>query len=100
MNRTYGYTICYQTLVIGIAGAIHLVTIVLIIAALCSIREVEERFWYLMKNYQTTLSCKALVDDIQWILQCCGKCSYSDWFKIDWDGDSLKGQGRHERYIK
>ncbi|XP_025988703.1 peripherin-2 [Solenopsis invicta] len=37
-----------------------------------------------MHLYATTASYKYAIDEIQFVLQCCGHSSYTDWFLFDW----------------
>ncbi|XP_018351312.1 PREDICTED: peripherin-2-like [Trachymyrmex septentrionalis] len=37
-----------------------------------------------MHLYTTTASHKFAIDEIQFVLQCCGHSSYTDWFLFDW----------------
>lgn len=36
-----------------------------------------------MKGYASNNTKYSGVDDIQWLLQCCGAESYQDWFKLE-----------------
>jgi len=37
-----------------------------------------------MHLYTTAASHKYAIDEIQFVLQCCGHSSYTDWFLFDW----------------
>lgn len=37
-----------------------------------------------MRLYATAASHKYAIDEIQFVLQCCGHSSYTDWFLFDW----------------
>lgn len=37
-----------------------------------------------MHLYATAVSYKYAIDEIQFVLQCCGHSSYTDWFLFDW----------------
>ncbi|XP_078041069.1 uncharacterized protein LOC144472157 [Augochlora pura] len=39
-----------------------------------------------MRLYVSTASYKYAIDEIQFIFQCCGHTSYTDWFQFDWQG--------------
>lgn len=37
-----------------------------------------------MQLYVTAASYKYAIDEIQFMLQCCGHSAYTDWFFFDW----------------
>ncbi|XP_076284210.1 uncharacterized protein LOC143210861 isoform X1 [Lasioglossum baleicum] len=39
-----------------------------------------------MRLYASAASYKYAIDEIQFIFQCCGHTSYTDWFHLDWQG--------------
>ncbi|XP_034177886.2 uncharacterized protein LOC117603149 isoform X1 [Osmia lignaria lignaria] len=39
-----------------------------------------------MRLYASAASYKYAIDEIQFIFQCCGHSSYTDWFLFDWQG--------------
>ncbi|KAK5642297.1 hypothetical protein RI129_008464 [Pyrocoelia pectoralis] len=82
MDRTYGYTICYQQLTITVAATLHLSATILTVVSLIVGVHLGNDFLNLMPSYNTKLSAKILIDNIQFTLQCCGAYSYKDWFEI------------------
>lgn len=81
MDRTYGYTICYQRLTITVAAILHLSATILTVVSLIVGVHTGADFLKLMRSYHTKLSAKVLIDNIQFLLQCCGAYSYKDWFE-------------------
>lgn len=96
MDRIYGYTLCYQRLAISVSGTLHLIAVTLTVSALAISTNLRKDFKILMMNYHTKTSSKSLVDNIQFVLQCCGGHNYEDWFAIDWVGYDL-GNGMPKR---
>ncbi|XP_011630929.1 peripherin-2-like isoform X1 [Pogonomyrmex barbatus] len=45
-----------------------------------------------MHLYATASSYKYVIDEIQFILQCCGHSSYTDWFLFDWQSVDYASQ--------
>lgn len=57
-----------------------------------------------MRLYASAASYKYAIDEIQFIFQCCGHSSYTDWFLFDWQvnppfktGNSFNGTRAFER---
>lgn len=89
MDRIYGYTMCYQRLAVCVSGGVHFCALLLSIIALAVSTNLGTEFYKLVKDYHTKQSTKSLVDNVQYILQCCGAYSYEDWFKFNWRNSPL-----------
>ncbi|KAK4876685.1 hypothetical protein RN001_009191 [Aquatica leii] len=90
MDRIYGYTLCYQRLTISVTATLHLIALSLAIYALIKSGKLDDEFKRLMKLYDGKISYKILVDNIQFVFQCCGGSSYHDWFQISNTKSSTK----------
>ncbi|KAF5298986.1 hypothetical protein FQA39_LY11618 [Lamprigera yunnana] len=92
MDRIYGYTLCYQRLTVSVAGTLHFSATILAVVALATMTgDIGEDFKKLMKTYGSNTSSKILVDNVQFLMQCCGKHSYKDWYSIFYfDSDKKK----------
>lgn len=86
MSRIYGYTIWYQRMAIGVCGSLHFTATIMALTAMSSGLDFKKEFKTLISEYHSKVHSKSLVDNIQWNLQCCGACKYSDWFTVDWEG--------------
>lgn len=84
MDRIYGYSLCYQKLVVSVALVLHLAAAFLSVFTIYYRDNIDEDFFDAMKKYSTNPTSKAVVDNVQYALQCCGVHSYKDWFETDW----------------
>lgn len=90
MDRIYGYSLCYQKLVVSVALFLHLAAALLSIFTIYYRDNIDEDLFDAIKKYSTNPNSKAVVDNVQYALQCCGAHSYKDWFEIEWKNAPAK----------
>lgn len=84
MEKTYGYTICYQKLAMSVSLFTHVLVALLAIGGIMRGRNYSTDFLKLMKCYGNKHSSKSLVDEVQIMFQCCGSQGFNDWFLVHW----------------
>lgn len=88
MDRIYGYSLCYQKLVISVALVLHIAAAFLSVFTIYYRDNIDEDFLGAMKKYRIDPTSKAIVDNVQYALQCCGANNYKNWFDIEWKKQS------------
>lgn len=79
----------YHWLLIIICLFLHVLATIITIVCFTNLAKINGTFGESMKKYKKIRGQKAVVDEIQIQLQCCGIYTYEDWFKVDWTGSAI-----------